>query len=173
MLVACGDPLPTDTAADAADTADTAADTADTAADTAPPAWTGSDLSLQDCDATPRPLASLVGPAGLVLAVGAAWCGPCQEDAPVMEAFRAEHPDIGVAQVLVEGSDAQPITRLECAEWAESFALGYPVLVDPLFLTEPLVGTDGFPVHVVFAPDGTEVLRAPGAFDGAAVLAAL
>lgn len=134
--------------------------------------WQGPELSLQDCAGEARALESWSGTRGLVVAIGASWCGPCQDDAPLLQAFAGANPDLGVVQVLVEDAAAAPATHLACDEWTEAFSLSYPVLIDPVFLTEALVRDSGFPVHVAFDPAGSEVYWEAGPFDGAAVLAA-
>jgi thiol-disulfide isomerase/thioredoxin len=136
--------------------------------------WKGPALTLSDCAGEDRSLEALVeGADALVAAIGAAWCGPCQKDAPVLEAFHQEHPGLAVVQVLVQDATGNPATHLACEEWAAAFGLSYPVLVDPLYLSEHLVGADGFPAHLVWRADGSQVYRQNGAFDGDAVLASL
>lgn len=137
------------------------------------PAWAGPELTLQDCAANPRDLASLAGPGGLILAIGAAWCAPCQEDAGLLESFYAANPEVGLAAVLVEDANGQPITRLGCQSWVDHYGLSYPVLVDPLFSTAEWVGDGGFPVHLAFSASGELRLNQSGAFDAAALLEAL
>lgn len=140
--------------------------------DTGDPTWAGPDVSLRDCDGASRTFAELAGAGGLVVAVGAAWCGPCQDDAPALQAFAEAHPDIGVAQVLVEDERAAPATTLTCAAWVEAFALTHPVLIDPAYVTAPL-GEGAFPFHVVYRADGALVAADGSAFDAEATLAAL
>ena len=136
--------------------------------------WQGPKLSFQDCAAQSVSLADLAaGTDGLIVGIGAGWCEPCQEDAPLLEAFHTAHPELGLATILVEDADGAPVTRLFCEEWVEEFGLTYPVLVDPLVTTSEYIGDGGLPVHVAWAPDGTEVYRASGTFVAADVLAAL
>ncbi len=136
--------------------------------------WSGPELALQDCEGAEHPFASLASERdALVLAIGAGWCGPCKEDAPVLETFQLDHPELRLASVLVEDDEASPATRGFCQEWTEDYQLSHLVLVDPAFLTEALVGADGFPAHVVLLPDGTQVYEQSGAFVGDEVLAAL
>ncbi len=150
-------------------------DSARTAADSAPlPAeWAGPAVSLDDCDAVPRTFESLTGVRGLLVAIGAAWCGPCQDDAPHLESYSVANADVGVVQVLVQDASGAPATHLACAEWTEAFSLTHPVLIDPVFVTEPIAGDQGFPVHAVYSSFGQQLYWEAGAFDEAAVTAAL
>ncbi len=136
------------------------------------PVWQGTGLALQDCGGTERRVAELRARRGLVVAIGAEWCEPCQEDAPLLQEFADTNADIGVVQILVEDAAAQPITRLACDRWTEAFSLSYPVLVDPLFLTTDWVAS-GFPVHLALSVEGEERLRDDGPFDVRRVAEAL
>ncbi len=135
--------------------------------------WTGPEVVLRDCTGTQRSFAELAGRRGLLVAIGAGWCDPCQEDAPLLQAFSEAHADIGVVQVLVQGPGGAPATSADCSDWTESFGLTHPVLIDPVFVTEALVGQDGFPMHLAYDAAGTTTYADAGAFDSAAVLAAL
>ena len=154
-------------------TTPTSTPTGETGASTTLPAWSGPELALQDCAGELRDLASLRGPEGLVMAIGASWCGPCQDDAPAIEVFSRLYDTIGVVQVLVQDEDAHPATRLACEQWVDTFQLTHPVVVDPAFLTTDLAGDEGFPVHVAWLADGTQVFDVTGPFDADAVLGAL
>lgn len=136
------------------------------------PAWRGSGLALQDCSGAERRLEELRARRGLVVAIGAEWCEPCREDAPLLQDFVDANPDIAMVQILVEDAAAQPITRLACERWTREFSLSYPVLVDPLFLTTDWVAT-GFPVHLALSVEGEERLRQDGPFDAQGVADAL
>lgn len=161
-LVACtGGELPVETGVLAQDSSPT------------PIVWTGPEVVLRDCTGTQLSFAELTGPRGLLVAIGAGWCDPCKEDAPLLQAFSEAHADIGVVQVLVQGPGGAPATSADCADWTEAFALTHPVLIDPVFVTEPLVGQDGFPMHLAYDAAGTTTYTDAGAFDAAAVLAAL
>lgn len=138
-----------------------------------PVVWAGSEVVLRDCSGTQRSFAELTGARGLLVAIGAGWCTPCQEDAPRLQAFSEAHADLAVVQVLVQGPDGAPATSADCAEWTASFGLTHPVLTDPVFATETLVGEDGFPMHLAYDAAGTLTYADAGAFDEAAVLAAL
>lgn len=158
------------------DTAPTTGDETgdETGDDTGKVTWAGPDLTLTDCAGTDTSLASLaVGTEGLVAAIGASWCEPCQADAPILEAFHVAHPSLGVVQILVQDVSGNPATHLACDQWVADFAISHPVLVDPAFTTADLVGGDGFPTHLVWAPNGEERYHQQGSFDADAVLAAL
>lgn len=136
--------------------------------------WSGPDIALQDCEGSEHTFEALAAEReALVLAIGAGWCVPCQEDAPVLDAFQADHEELRVVSVLVEDRDADPATRRFCSEWTEDYRISHLVLVDPAFMTDTLVSTDGFPAHAVLLPDGAQVYSQSGAFVEDEVLAAL
>ncbi len=146
-----------------------------TAADSAPlPAeWAGPAVSLDDCEGEPQSFETLAAARGLLVAIGAAWCGPCQDDAPNLESYSVANPDVGVVQVLVQDASGAPATHLACEEWTEAFSLTHPVLIDPVFVTDAIAGDQGFPVHVAYSAVGEQLYWQAGAFDEAAVTAAL
>jgi thiol-disulfide isomerase/thioredoxin len=135
--------------------------------------WSGPELLFRTCEGENQSLKDLAQGHNTLLAIGAAWCEPCQEDAPVIEDFAASWPAIVVAQVLVEDWDGDPATSLTCQDWVSSFEVSYLVLTDAAFETRPLIGDEGFPFHLAFLADGTQVLGESGFFDEVAVLEAL
>jgi len=135
-------------------------------------AWAGPTLTLDDCAGEPRSFEDLAGARGVLVAIGAAWCGPCQDDAPLLDAYSVANADVGVVQVLVQGADGAPATSLACQQWTDAFSLTHPVLIDPVFVTEPIAGDEGFPIHVVYSAAGAQLYWAAGAFDAEEVDAA-
>lgn len=122
-------------------------------------------MALDDCDGDPRSFEFLAGEGGLLVAIGAAWCGPCQEDAPGLQAYSEARAGVGVVQVLVQDGAGAPATSLSCQEWTEAFSLTHPVLIDPVFVTEPIAGDQGFPVHVAYSATGEQLYWEAGPFD--------
>ncbi|MBW2456569.1 MAG: TlpA family protein disulfide reductase [Deltaproteobacteria bacterium] len=115
------------------------------------------DLEVTACDGTRVTLDELRCPASLtLLSVGAGWCQPCQEEAPMLEAAAAELGDEGVVivQILFEDGDGDPATSLFCQQWTDAFDLTIPVYVDPLGQSTELFDQAATPLNVVVDREG-------------------
>lgn len=128
------------------------------------------DARVTGCDGTKVTLDALRCQHELTwLSVGASWCGPCQEEAPELQAAHEAYADegIGVYQILFQGPDANPATTLDCANWTEQYALTLPVYVDPVGNT--VIGFDGgattTPLNVVVDRDGEVIFSHMGALE--------
>lgn len=99
----------------------------------------------------------------------AAWCKPCLEEIPELNAFAASYGD----KVVVLGVNYDRLDEATLRQQAESFAIGFPVLLtDPaarLGYPRPTV----LPTTLVLAPDGTVQTALMGAQSGASLAAAL
>lgn len=69
-------------------------------------------------------LSSLRGP--MVINMWASWCGPCEEEMPVLQAFHEAHAD----QVAVLGVDVNDVHPGRALALAERTGATYPSLVD-------------------------------------------
>jgi peroxiredoxin len=88
------------------------------------------------------------------------WCIPCQQEAPALKAFYAEHKnDADFAMIgIITDDDASTVrnyVRKEKIDW--------PVLVDPQGTASLAYGTTGQPETYVIAPDGVAVCGTLGA----------
>ncbi|SDE00129.1 TlpA family protein disulfide reductase [Glycomyces harbinensis] len=96
----------------------------------------------------------------LLVVLWATWCGPCQEEAPEIQAFYEAHGD----QVGVLGVDTAD--SREAARWfAEDFALTYPSVSDPDEAIRIGLGIPALPGIAFVDADGTvaELVVEPGA----------
>lgn len=95
----------------------------------------------------------------LVVVLWASWCGPCQDEAPEVQAFYEAHGD----QVDVLGVDTAD-TRAKGRWFAEEFAMAYPSVFDPEEAVRIGLGVPALPGIAFVAPDGTvaELLVEPG-----------
>jgi peroxiredoxin len=126
------------------------------------------DLTIDDCDGEPVRFADIVAQSELTLFnVGAGWCEPCIEETETLDAdiFRRFcGRGLRVVQVLYEDEGSNPITKLECRRWRDSFGLSFPVLSDTLFASgvyfeDALTQT---PLNLLVSADGTIVYSSTG-----------
>ena len=115
------------------------------------------DIELTACDGTTTSTAALRCESKATLfAIGAGWCGPCNEETPDLEKAYQELLDeeIGVVQVMVQDVMANPATTLFCQKWVDQFDLTMPVYIDPV--GETLGATDSalMPLNVIVGRDG-------------------
>ncbi|WP_051703862.1 TlpA disulfide reductase family protein [Glycomyces sp. NRRL B-16210] len=105
--------------------------------------------------------ATAVATAGkpLLVVLWASWCGPCQDEAPEVQAFYEAHGD----QVDVLGVDTAD-TRAKGRWFAEDFGMTYPSVFDPEEAVRIGLGVPALPGIAFVAPDGTvaELLVEPG-----------
>lgn len=105
--------------------------------------------------------ATQVGPGAkpLVVVLWASWCGPCQAEAPEVEAFYQAYGD----QVDVLGVDTAD-TRDVGRSFAESFGMTFPSVFDPDEAVRIGLGVPGLPGVAFVNPDGSvaELVAEPG-----------
>ena len=97
--------------------------------------------------------------------VGAGWCQPCIEETRVLddEVFRPFCArGLRVVQVLFQDEESGPATKLFCRQWRETFGLSFPVLVDPLFVTESYFDAAQTPLNMLIDSEGTIRFRQTG-----------
>jgi thiol-disulfide isomerase/thioredoxin len=116
------------------------------------------DLEL-DCLGDEAPTA--VGAEGkpLMVVLWASWCGPCQDEAPEVEAFYQAYGD----EVDVLGVDTGD-TRDRGRSFAEDFGMTFPSVFDPDEAIRIGLGVPGLPGIAFVNPDGTvaELVSEPG-----------
>jgi len=68
----------------------------------------------------------------VLLVTSAMWCGPCQDEAPHLQAWYERYRDEGfiVMTLLGENTAGAPPTQSDLQSWATSYGLEHPVLSD-------------------------------------------
>lgn len=98
--------------------------------------------------------------AATVITVSAGWCGPCQEEAPIVEsqitaAYRAR--GVRVVSVLIETASHTPATTSFCQSWQSRYRLTSRMVVDPSDSISRRLRVSGYPFMAVI--DGHGVIR--------------
>ena len=116
------------------------------------------DFTLQDLSGESVSLADLRGRT-VVLNFWATWCGPCRYEIPALNAFAADHPEIPVLGIAVDG------TPSELRQAAKRLEIAYPVLVIDED-TQAAYGVSTLPTTVVVGPEGEVVASHSGLIVG-------
>ena len=128
------------------------------------PATTGVNFS----GPSDAPAVSLAGYKGKYVLVNffASWCIPCQQEAPALKAFYAEHAsetDFAMIGIVID-DDASTMRG-----YVRDHDIRWPVGVDPHGAASLGFGTTGQPETYVIAPDGVAVCGTIGASTQAAL----
>jgi cytochrome c biogenesis protein CcmG/thiol:disulfide interchange protein DsbE len=101
----------------------------------------------------------------VVLNFWASWCGPCQDEAPVLNEIARRY----AGDVTVVGVDTtDPVS--DGRAFAERYGLSFPLVHDQGGLGQDW-GLTGLPETFLIAPDGDVVRHFPGAIDGSELTA--
>jgi peroxiredoxin len=88
---------------------------------------TAIDFRLTDQNGIARTLSNYIANV-ILLDISATWCPPCQSEASVAESLYQEYKDAGFTIITVlQDSD---IAVSDCATWATTYGLTFPVLAD-------------------------------------------
>lgn len=104
-------------------------------------------------------LATLRGP--MLVSVWAAWCGPCRDEMPILQAFYSDHGD----RVPILGVDFQDTQPGRALELMEATGATYPSVADPygdLSAQGPLPAKMGLPLLLFIDADGKVTYIHPG-----------
>jgi cytochrome c biogenesis protein CcmG/thiol:disulfide interchange protein DsbE len=91
----------------------------------------------------------------------ASWCVPCQDEAPALTKFQAEHDG---QNFTVVGIDTQDISD-DGTKFAKEFDLTYPLLHDGNGDNGHEFGTTGVPENYLIEPDGKLAWAVAGPVD--------
>jgi cytochrome c biogenesis protein CcmG/thiol:disulfide interchange protein DsbE len=89
----------------------------------------------------------------VVLDFWATWCGPCQAEAPIVNALSQRFKDKGVVVVGVNTSDAEGLA----AKYAQKKGLTFPIVYDADNSIANKYGVDNLPTLIVVSKDGKKV----------------
>lgn len=115
------------------------------------------DVPLTDCEGNRGTLREVRCANDLtIVSIGAGWCKPCLEETPDLqaayEALRQEN--IGVVQIVFQDGQAAPASTAYCKKWVETFALTFPVFVDPPANSVALFDSAATPLNVMLDQHG-------------------
>lgn len=116
-------------------------------------------FTLQGLDGKPISSASLANKTYVVNFFNS-WCLPCQQEAPALKAFYAEHksdPDFAMVGIIIDDDAAT------MRDYVRGESITWPVGVDPKGSASLRFGTTGQPETYVFSSDGIAVCGNLGA----------
>lgn len=123
-------------------------------------------LEFEDCDGQSVSIPELLAGSELTLiSLAAGWCLPCKaESEALMSDLHGPYCGSGlrIVQVLFQDPTGLPATKFFCQQWRDQYGLTIPVLVDPLFLTEELLGDGETPLNLLINSAGTILFRQEG-----------
>jgi cytochrome c biogenesis protein CcmG, thiol:disulfide interchange protein DsbE len=105
----------------------------------------------------------------VVLNFWASWCGPCKDEAPLLQQIAVQYRDRGVVVVGIDSQDASSDGRA----FADRYHLTYPLLHTAGSDLSHRWGVTGYPETFLIDRDGRVVHHFPGAVSGADVQAQL
>jgi cytochrome c biogenesis protein CcmG/thiol:disulfide interchange protein DsbE len=130
---------------------------------------TAPDLTLERLDGSgTTSLASLRGKI-VVLNFWASWCGPCKEEAPLLQQLAVQYRDRGVVVLGIDSQDSSSDGR----SFADRYGLTYPLLHTAGSDLSHRWGVTGYPETFLIDRRGRVVHHFPGAVSGRGVIDAL
>jgi cytochrome c biogenesis protein CcmG/thiol:disulfide interchange protein DsbE len=114
---------------------------------------------------------SLAGLRGKVVVLNfwASWCGPCKDEAPLLEQISVQYRDQGVVVLGIDSQDATSDGR----KFAAKYGLTYPLLHTAGSDLSHSWGVTGYPETFLLDREGRVVHHFPGAVTGSDVTGAL
>jgi thiol-disulfide isomerase/thioredoxin len=122
------------------------------------------DFSLQvvaNSDKKTLSMHELTGSA-VILDFWATWCGPCQQEAPIVNRVAQRFADKGLVVVGVNTSDQTGTAR----QWSLAHGISYPIVLDEGNQAADLYGVSNLPTLVVINRTGKIVAVRQGMTDG-------
>lgn len=96
----------------------------------------------------------------IMLLAAAGWCAPCQSEAAALNEFAAAYASRGVAVLTAVFQDprAKPASLEFAKQWAKTFGLTVPTLIDSEFKTSKYFDSAQMPAAMLLDADDLRVL---------------
>lgn len=117
--------------------------------------------ALVDMADTPVELTAYQNGRWMVLNFWAAWCAPCREEMPSLDALSLEMPEIAVVPVATGRNQPAALERF----YKDAGIQHLPLIRDPSSELSRAMGVLALPVTVIVNPEGAEVARLIGEAD--------
>lgn len=108
-------------------------------------------FTLNDRYETPHSLYNYWGRV-ILLDISACWCAPCQAEAAQLEALYQQYKNQGfiILTVLIEDATGGQPDAADCAYWADTYGLTFPVLYDVNYSVWYLFNTTNYiPLNLI------------------------
>jgi len=120
------------------------------------------ELQLNDLGGNPVSLADHLGEVVLVNN-WATWCPPCKAEMPALQAYYEDHRDQGFTIIAIDAGEP----AADVARFVKSYALTFPIWLDPTQVAEVAFRNPGLPSSYVIDRKGNVRLAWTGAIDQA------
>lgn len=84
----------------------------------------------------------------------ASWCGPCRDEAPVMQNFYETSPDDSNHEILAVNMTTKELSEDDVTAFVQKHGLSFPIVLDPNGEVEKLYQIMAYPTSYIVNADG-------------------
>lgn len=84
----------------------------------------------------------------------ASWCGPCRDEAPVMQNFYETSPDDSNHEILAVNMTTKELSEDDVTTFVQKYGLSFPVVLDPNGEVEKLYQVIAYPTSYIVSAEG-------------------